>query len=229
MAPSEASQAIAASSQLEHAADQANSAARRAHALARKAAAAARHADEVARQAHAAAGQANEAALQAKASAAEANTAVAQAKKTDGPIQRFRLMDLSSELRNRVYEYCVVSDEPLRLPSEDCLHYDQRPAIQPAISMTSQQVRAEVLPIFYEQNKFEYHVFKVDMPFMFGCPIQNGISLRNPTRHVEFQTLKRWAGSSGVLDFEWTDAEFGVCGSLMCTVQSVAHTLDTNA
>ncbi|KAK5121490.1 hypothetical protein LTR85_005323 [Meristemomyces frigidus] len=69
-----------------------------------------------------------------------------------------RLLDLPAELRNLIYAFAVVQDEPIPIPTE-------APYIQePALLATNRQVRAECLPIYYGSN-----TFAADSPYNAGA------------------------------------------------------------
>lgn len=52
-------------------------------------------------------------------------------------------------MRNVIYEYAVVQDEPIRFTIEKA-----GAARQPDLSRVNRQIRSECLPILYGQNKF---------------------------------------------------------------------------
>lgn len=61
-----------------------------------------------------------------------------------------RLERLPPEVRNRIYRYAVVRDEPHNLtPIEDEVQ-----VVDPALAMVNKSIRAEVLPVFYGCNSF---------------------------------------------------------------------------
>ena len=65
--------------------------------------------------------------------------------------QLSRLESLPAELRNIIYRYAVVEDEPDYATKRE--HGDiQHKFIQPALAMTCKQIREEVLPIFFAEN-----------------------------------------------------------------------------
>ena len=74
----------------------------------------------------------------------------------------FPLLELPPELRNKIYEFAVVSNRALFL-REAHWHYSGcwENAAQPALTRVSCQLRSEVLPIFYGQNILTYM-----MPFI---------------------------------------------------------------
>ncbi|TKA24636.1 hypothetical protein B0A50_06396 [Salinomyces thailandicus] len=57
------------------------------------------------------------------------------------------LRDLTPELRNIIYFYALVSDEPLTIPKSGKLE-------KPALLHASREIAAEASPIYYSQNSF---------------------------------------------------------------------------
>lgn len=71
---------------------------------------------------------------------------------------RSRLLELPPELREAIYEYIALAENPLvtfRLDSYQQDTYQQ--ATQPALTRVSVQVRRESLPIYYSCNEFILH------------------------------------------------------------------------
>ncbi|CAK4033246.1 Hypothetical predicted protein [Lecanosticta acicola] len=70
-----------------------------------------------------------------------------------------RLWDLPLEFRNNVYEYALeLQERPITITTglkQDALyHWDDYKSAWPATAQVCQQMRAEVLPIFYARNSF---------------------------------------------------------------------------
>ena len=63
---------------------------------------------------------------------------------------RCHLLELPPELRNAIYVYAVVEDDPIPLRK-----WRDKCCIEPALLASNRQVRTECLPIFYGQNTFE--------------------------------------------------------------------------
>lgn len=98
--------------------------------------------------------------------------------KTPEPPRRAELLNLPVELRLMIYHYVVVSPKPLT--AAKCS--DERPIFteyggvvermvsrrlpaEPALSMTSRQIRDEVLPLFYDKNVFIFKHVDRTLPF----------------------------------------------------------------
>ncbi|KAH9838906.1 hypothetical protein Tdes44962_MAKER01757 [Teratosphaeria destructans] len=62
------------------------------------------------------------------------------------------LLDLAPELRNMIYEFCVVERAPLDLAT------GRRENGVPAICRVNRQLRDEVLPMWCRQNTFTVHL-----------------------------------------------------------------------
>lgn len=58
---------------------------------------------------------------------------------------------LPAELRNEIYHYTLVQDDPILLPYA----YEKAPFLEPNLLHTSAWIRAEAAPIFYGSNTFE--------------------------------------------------------------------------
>lgn len=82
-------------------------------------------------------------------------------------MQPFRFLDLPQELRDRIYEYCVVDTDCPLLPGA-CTHPYMVKAAQPAISKVCWQVRRESLEVFYKKNTFDVHILGWDFSRFIG-------------------------------------------------------------
>ncbi|KAK5707240.1 hypothetical protein LTR17_020873 [Elasticomyces elasticus] len=87
-----------------------------------------------------------------------------------GAVTPFPFMELPPELRNRVYELCIPSDQTSVLRSY-CGHRTgiDKPT-EPHITKVSRAVRTEVLGMFYASNNFEFHAMRYGFgPFVAQC------------------------------------------------------------
>lgn len=70
----------------------------------------------------------------------------------------FRLLDLPAELRDRVFELAVVSEEPIRVVEAKHASGNERGYFKaqspPALIQASRQTRHEALPVYYGKNSF---------------------------------------------------------------------------
>ncbi|SMR52706.1 unnamed protein product [Zymoseptoria tritici ST99CH_1E4] len=213
-ANAKARRATAAVQEADEAARQAERTARQADEAARQAHAAASQANENARRAHEAALEANESARLANEDAFQANAAVSQANVFGGTFQPFRLLDLPPELRCRIYEYCVVFDKPLLAPSAS-RKPDSISAEQPAISKTSNLIRAETLPIFYKKNAFRFHLNNERDDVKHFCQYLHEIGARNRQliKKISCDMLGTWKPLQAI-DFVHSCLRLGACGDL---------------
>ena len=69
-------------------------------------------------------------------------------------IHQCHQLDLPAELRNRIYEFVLVEDEPIVLFDWNLRCTDYR--WQPKLLRTCKTIRSEAGPIFYGQNTFHY-------------------------------------------------------------------------
>ncbi|KAK4508578.1 hypothetical protein PRZ48_002317 [Zasmidium cellare] len=71
---------------------------------------------------------------------------------------RSRLLDLPTELRLSIFEFALTSPTPTVTFRLDPYQLDTyTPALQPPLTRVSRQLRAEILPIYYESNAFILH------------------------------------------------------------------------
>lgn len=61
---------------------------------------------------------------------------------------------LPAELRSRIYRFAVVRDEPYDLTEKDA----RARLFDPALALVNKRIRAEVIPIFYGNNRFHFSV-----------------------------------------------------------------------
>lgn len=81
----------------------------------------------------------------------------------------FRLLDLPSELRLRIYEYAVTSEHPVKITYHNDgygMWYSQAAIArrtQPALTRASKEIRVDAIKLYYTRNDFEagYCVSKV--------------------------------------------------------------------
>ncbi|KAK3648924.1 hypothetical protein LTR22_013149 [Elasticomyces elasticus] len=132
-------------------------------------------------------------------------------------IKPFRFLDLSRELRDVIYTYALVTDDPL-LVSEACEHIDWPTGVQPALTRVNRQVRMESLPIFYGDNTFEAHVVSLDfgylLSYMHGLGPQNVSYMRNmKLTSIMSAWFPKMGCAVGAFDFvRWSATAQGVTG-----------------
>lgn len=61
-----------------------------------------------------------------------------------------RLENLPAEVRNRIFRYAVVRDEPYDLSTKE----SRAEVVGPALSLVNKSIRREVIPVFYGRNLF---------------------------------------------------------------------------
>ncbi|CAF9924692.1 hypothetical protein IMSHALPRED_006266 [Imshaugia aleurites] len=61
-------------------------------------------------------------------------------------------LKLPSELRNSVYELCLLHQEPI----DPCTGYNQRQELTPGLFRTNKIVHREASSLFYAQNRFDF-------------------------------------------------------------------------
>ncbi|KFY68143.1 hypothetical protein V496_01263 [Pseudogymnoascus sp. VKM F-4515 (FW-2607)] len=63
-------------------------------------------------------------------------------------------LDLPGELRNRIYELCLLHKEPLALWTG----FNQRRELSPGLLRASKAVHNEAISLFYAQNRFDFTI-----------------------------------------------------------------------
>ncbi|CAK4033259.1 Hypothetical predicted protein [Lecanosticta acicola] len=117
-----------------------------------------------------------------------------------GAERAFALLNLPAELRNRIYEYAVISSDRLLVPST-CKHDDRPTAQQPALTKVNRQVREETIKTFYAENVFVYHIHRCDFEYMFEWMTAIGLENRSSVRKLQLVIKDRWTCGVGLLDF----------------------------
>lgn len=70
-------------------------------------------------------------------------------------IEKSPFQKLSAELRNRIWEFAIIEEDPIRVVSPPAgLRATAVDCIQPAITRTCAQIRNEALGMFYAKNTF---------------------------------------------------------------------------
>ena len=64
------------------------------------------------------------------------------------------LLDLPTELRIVIYEYCVAVKGPFSMREKSLM--DIKKSRMPSLLHVNRQTREEVLPIFYKTNEFSF-------------------------------------------------------------------------
>lgn len=111
-----------------------------------------------------------------------------------------RLLSLPPELRNRIYEYVVTSEDCLLIPSI-CKHRDLPSAEQPGLTRVNRQLRKESLAMFYTQNIFTAHIHRCDFGFLIDWMNSIGVDNRQRICRVRLNLKDRWTCGKGLLDF----------------------------
>ena len=110
------------------------------------------------------------------------------------------LLDLPPELRNTIYRYVMIGDEPIKIQYEDNrVTVSSHFTMIPALTLVSKQLRAETQRMFFEGNEFEIRlqIFKRKgvVPLLELRRLHKKVGLESPsTLHVHYEVKKRCYG-----------------------------------
>lgn len=111
---------------------------------------------------------------------------------------RLAFLDLPAELRNKIYRYNMISNEPIKVQSARTWHDRHRFTILPALTFVSKQVRLETQRIFLEENEFIFVAETLrqrNMPALFAFRSMHwNVGLEIQTLHVCLEIEKRSLG-----------------------------------
>ena len=86
-------------------------------------------------------------------------------------------LDLPSELRNRVYEQCLIFHRPIKPARHEIMgirfNLDHTPALAPELLCVNKKVHREASPLLYAQNCFDFEKVTTDDVVMFLATIGN--------------------------------------------------------
>lgn len=117
------------------------------------------------------------------------------------------LLDLPPELRNSIYRYILVSNQPIAIQFESDRHSKRcHFTMIPALTLVSKQLRLETQRLFLEENEFQVGAAVLQERYALAAfrRMHQLIGLELQTIHVSYSILKRCGGRHFQLEAELT-------------------------
>lgn len=118
-----------------------------------------------------------------------------------------RLLDLPPELRNSIYRYAIVSNEPIELQHKSNRHSKQcRFTIIPALTLVSKQLRLETRRLFLQENEFLVGaaILRQRGALLAFHSMHQLVGLELQSIQVSYKSMKRFEGCNFQMEAELT-------------------------